>query len=115
MRSRAPVHKIAAAPSFAARAMIAGGRMYSLKRSGHVEPISLWANRIAPLVFPAREKSASVPSPISTRFESIPPDGVAGPHPSDTARNTVLLLEGERIVSRVAPSFHVTGSAYFSV
>ena len=89
--------------------------MYSLKRSGHVEPISLCASRIAPLIFPAREKSASVPSPISMTLASIPSCGVAGPQPSDTARNTAPLVEGERIARRVAPSFHVTGSEYFSV
>jgi hypothetical protein len=89
--------------------------MYSLKRSAQVEPISLCASRIAPLRLPAREKSASVPTPISITLASIPSRGVAGPEPSETVRKVTPLPAGDRIVSRVAPSFHATGSVYFSV
>src|SRR5258707_8114963 len=95
--------------------MMVGGRMYSLKRSGQLEPISLCASRIAPLRFPARAKSASVPVPISITFASIPAGGVAGPQPSETARNGEPLVAGDKTVRRVGPSFQVTGSAYFLV
>src|SRR6266446_9387233 len=95
--------------------IIAGGRMYSLKRSGQAEPISLCASRIAPFMLPTCEKSAPEPTPMSITLASIPSPGVAGPQPSDTARNGRLLAVGDVIVSRVAPSFHATGSVYFSV
>src|SRR5260221_1381723 len=95
--------------------MIPGGRRYSLKRSTHSEPISLCASRIAPLIFPACEKSASLPVPISITAASFPSLGVAGPQASETARNCALFSVGDKMVSRVAPSFQVTGSVYFSV
>src|SRR5260370_28258009 len=104
---------MAAAPSFTARVMIAGGRRYSLNRSGQVEPISLCVSKIAPLRFPAREKSDSEPLPISIAFASIPSRGVAGPQPSETPRRIALLVAGGIIAGRGPPSFHFTGSMYF--
>ena len=86
-RSRAPIQRIAAAPPFTARSMMAGGNAYSLKRSSHVEPISEDTRRIEPLTeAPALAKSSVVPKPTSIRFASIPPAGVAGDQPSATSR-----------------------------
>src|SRR5712692_261317 len=114
MRSRADIHKIAAAPDFTARSMIAGARMYSLNRSAQVTLTSLCTRRIAPFVrLPAAANSSAPPPPASTRSASIPPGGVAGDQPSAT-RCTGSGI-GERTSRRVSPSAHVTGIVYFSV
>src|SRR5260370_2656563 len=114
MRSRAPIQRIAEAPAFRARSMTPGGWVYSLKRSAQVHPSSVYASRIAPLAAPpARAKSFSLPEPISTMFASIPPADVGGDQPAATRRTGNLT--GPSSSSRVAPSFQVTGSVYFSV
>ena len=112
-RSRALVQRIALAPLCTARAMIAGGRKYSSKRSAHVEPISECASKSAPLIFPARANSCSLPLPMSTIGTSIPPAGIAGDHPVLTTctGNCADPINS----SRVSPSLQVTGNVYFSV
>src|SRR5437870_4446738 len=93
--------------------MITGARKYSLNRSSQVLPISEWASRIAPFAeAPARAKSASLPSPMSTKFASSPAAGVGGAHPTETSR--IGNGAGIRTSSRVAPSLQLSGMVYFS-
>jgi len=93
--------------------MIAGARKYSLNRSSQVLPISEWASRIAAFAeAPARAKSASLPSPMSTKFASSPAAGVGGAHPTETSR--IGNGAGIRTSSRVAPSLQLSGMVYFS-
>src|SRR5215469_5981736 len=87
--------------------------MYSLKRSAHVELISVYTNRTTPLSGPALAKSSSVPYPTSITLTSMPPGGVGGDQPVDFKR--MGNFAGPSNSSRVSPSLQVVVSVYFSV